>query len=167
MTERYLITTRYNNKTVAENKRFRDDHPEIKCIYSNDTVISHVSSGSVLFVLEMNNEIDKIVGIGMINTGKFCAPKYKDPKYSLYDTQKFNTFVYVGECRIDRADMTEAEERVVKVLDVLCFTGKRHQKRIRGLSLFPKMMLDKCGKVIDIMEHINDMFVCRKIEQIM
>jgi hypothetical protein len=58
--------------------------------------------------------------------------------------------------------MTEAEERVVKVLDVLCFTGKRHQKRIRGLSLFPKMMLDKCGKVIDIMERINAMFVCRK-----
>jgi hypothetical protein len=27
---------------------------------SNDTVISHVSSGSVLFVLEMNNEIDEI-----------------------------------------------------------------------------------------------------------
>jgi hypothetical protein len=56
--------------------------------------------------------------------------------------------------------MTEAEERVVKVLDVLCFTGKRHQKRIRGLSL-PKMMLDKCGKVIDIMERINAI-LCRK-----
>jgi hypothetical protein len=25
-----------------------------------------------------------------------------------------------------------------------------------------KMMLDKCGKVIDIMERINAMFVCRK-----
>jgi hypothetical protein len=62
MTEHYLITTRYNNKTVDENKRFRVEHPEIKCIYSNDTVISHVSSGSVLFVLEMNNEIDEIVG---------------------------------------------------------------------------------------------------------
>jgi hypothetical protein len=71
MTEHYLITTRYNNKTVDENKRLST---EIKCIYSNDTVISHVSSGSVLFVLEMNNRIDEIVGIGMINTGKFCAP---------------------------------------------------------------------------------------------
>jgi hypothetical protein len=62
MTEHYLITTRYNNKTVDENKRFRVESTEIKCIYSNDTVISHVSSGSVLFVLEMNNEIDEIVG---------------------------------------------------------------------------------------------------------
>jgi hypothetical protein len=38
----------------------------------------------------------------MINTGKFCAPiKTRDIRYT---RPKFNTFVYVGECRIDRAD---------------------------------------------------------------
>jgi hypothetical protein len=45
----------------------------------------------------------------MINTGKFCAPVYKTRDIR-YTRPKFNTFVYVGECRIDRADMTEAEE---------------------------------------------------------
>jgi hypothetical protein len=71
----------------------------------------------------------------MINTGKFCARSIKTEIFVIRDPE----VQYIRVCgNVDRADMTEAEERVVKVLDVLCFTGKRHQKRIRGLSLFLK-----------------------------
>lgn len=162
MTERHLITTRYNNKTAMENNRFRKENNDVKCIYSNDTVISKIPANSMLFVLEMNNEINKIIGIGMINTGNFCDPLYNDPKYKLYENLKFNTFVYIGNRRIDRTDMTETEERIMCVMDVLCFTGKRHQKRIRGLSLFPKNMLDNCNKIINLIDSIDNMFTCRE-----
>lgn len=164
MNDRYLITTRYNNKTADENKIFREKNLDIKykCVYSNDTVISTISSNSLLFILEMNNDIDKIIGIGLIKTGKYCDPKYNDPKYKLYDNPKLNTFVYTGEQRIDRSEMTESEERVIQILDVLCFTGKRHQKRIKGMSLFPKLMLEYCNKTINLIDTINEMFEWRK-----
>ena len=49
--------------------------------------------------------------------------------------------MFVGKHRIDRNDMDEMEERVMKALDIICFKGNHHMKRGHGLLSFPHVLL--------------------------
>jgi hypothetical protein len=57
--------------------------------------------------------------------------------------------------------MTEEEENIMRVFDVLCFTGARHMKRLQGIKAFPMDMLYKCSKIMDLLDFITKMFKCR------
>ena len=70
----------------------------------------------------------------------------------------------MGKTRIDRNTMNEEEEEIMKVFDILCFTGKRHQKRLSGIKAFPMDMIYKMslrskelGKM-DLVDFITEMF---------
>ena len=54
--------------------------------------------------------------------------------------------------------MTAEEERIMKVFDVLCFTGSRHMKRLQGIKAFPIDMLYRCSKIMDLIDFISKMF---------
>jgi hypothetical protein len=105
-----------------------------------------------MFVLEMNNDTNKIIGIGMVRNHPVVN------KYSVYSEGNYNRYVFVGKTRIDRSEMDEEEERIMKVFDILCFTGNKHMKRGQGLRLFPVEMLYRCSKKIDLVQFICEMF---------
>ena len=107
-----------------------------------------------LFVLEMHNGLNKIMGIGAV----FARSHYR--KYAMYSDDKYNVCAFVGPYRIDRADMNAEEEAVLVMLDALCFRGKRHLKRLRGLTLFPADVLGHCRESheIDFRASIQAMF---------
>jgi hypothetical protein len=54
--------------------------------------------------------------------------------------------------------MTDEEERIMKVFDILCFTGNRHMKRGQGLKLFPMDMLYRMSNKMDLVNFIRTMF---------
>lgn len=54
--------------------------------------------------------------------------------------------------------MTIKEEQIMKVFDILCFKGKRHQKRLKGIKCFPIDMLYNCKDVLDLVEFISKSF---------
>ena len=157
----YLVTTRFTNKTFNENQLFlKSDglNTLIKCIYPCAEPIKSVSS-QTMFVLEMNNEENRILGIGFINNYPICN------KYHVYqdENEKHNTFAYLGKYRVDRIEMNEEEEKIIMILDTFCFKGKRHLKRLLGIKLFPiDVLFDyRESSKIDLVALISQMFKLR------
>ena len=159
----YLVTTRFNNKTFNENQQYlKTDsiNPIVKCIYSSAETIPSTSIGSqTMFVLEMNNDKNRIMGIGLINNNPVCN------KYVIYEDPKHNTFSYLGKYRIDRNEFNEEEEKMMIILDSFCFKGKRHLKRLLGIKLFPiDILFDyRESNGIDFVALITIMFKTRFI----
>jgi len=149
----YLLTSRFNSATWSENQRYRQQHPAIGCVYcSPDGITQAIPLDSILFILEMDNDNNKILGIGMIRN------KPSTKKHFVYENGNYNRYVYVGNTRIDRKDMTEEEDTIMRVFDILCFTGNRHMKRGQGLKSFPVDILYKCSRKIDLVAFVTDMF---------
>jgi hypothetical protein len=156
-----LTTTRFNNKTWSENQQFRDIHSKIGCIYPTpEPNRQEISPETNLFVLEMNNETNQIIGVGLVKN----KPIYN--KYHVYSDPKYNSFAYLGKHRIDRKSMDKEEERIMKVFDILCFKGFRHMKRLLGLKTFPVDILYKCKQIMDLLEFVSSMFKKRMIEPV-
>ena len=157
----FILTSRFGTykkngfdfDTWEENTNFRKKHQEIGCIYgSPDKISKKIPGDSILFILEMNNDINKIMGIGMIKNHPICG------RYNTYEEGNFNRYIYIGKYRIDRKEMTETEENIMKAFDILCFTGNQHLKRGKGITSYPPYMLFKCNQVIDLLEFITEMF---------
>ena len=155
-----IFTTRFNNKTYEENREFCKKNSKMGCIYSAEEPIGqNINIQAIILVLEMNNEKNRVMGIGMIQNN----PIYK--KYEVYQEGRYNTFSYVGKYRIDREEITEEEEEIMKVFDILCFKGSRHLKRLKGIKAFPIDMLYGCSKIKDLVEFVTNMFKKRFIEK--
>jgi hypothetical protein len=156
--EAYVMTSRFDARTLAENVRYRASSG-IACAYSSSTIIDSkfVPLGSKIFMLEMNNDANRIVGIGLIYNDK--TPQFQTRE--IYEKVRYNFFSYIGNCRIDRAEMSEEEEKTMRIMDFLCFSGSRHQKRLRGLTLFPDYLLAAAATMIDLEKNIKNMFRAR------
>jgi hypothetical protein len=152
----YLLTSRFNDNTWDQNQEYRATHRQVGCIYcSPDPISINIPNDSIMFILEMNNDTNQIMGIGLVRNHPILN------KHHVYDNGNYNRYVYVGKTRIDREDMTEEEEQVMRIFDILCFTGNRHMKRGQGLKSFPADMLYKCSKKIDLVKFISEMFKTR------
>lgn len=151
-----LMTSRFNSETFEENQNFRNHNENVGCVYCSPQTISHkITLNSVMFILEMNNDTNRIVGIGMVRNHPYSG------KYNVYKNGNYNRYVYVGKYRIDRSDMTLEEDKIMQVFDILCFTGNRHMKRGQGLRAFPVETLYKCSKTMDLVAFIGNMFKSR------
>lgn len=155
-----ILTSRFNNETYNENKAFRDRYISIGCVYCAPYPVTFdIPKDNVMFVLEMNNDINKIMGIGMITnrTSRYIKSVYKHGNY--------NRHIYIGKYRIDRSEFTAEEETIIKAFDRMCFKSNHHMKRGQGLLHFPIESLYRVKvKVLDLVEFVNNMFK-RRVEQ--
>jgi len=156
----YLMTIRYSNQTHSEMKTYCEKNrgKAIKCVYGCPKPISDcVIRDSVLFVLEMNNDENRIEGVGMIRN-TLQEPVVKSRTFQIHEDGNLNRHVYIGSKRIDRSEMTEYEESVMAAFDIICFKGRNHQKRCHGITIFPLDVIDKCKKLIDLQTFAMMMF---------
>jgi len=159
--KKYIATTRFNNETWKENQEFIKKYNQtakkpIECIYPVSHINQQLPQNTIFYVLEMNNELNKIMGIGLIKN----IPIYK--KYNVYKNTNYNEYAYIGYHRIDRKSMNELEETIMKVFDYYCFKGKTHLKRLKGLKIFPQKILDKCHSILDLLDFITNIYKSRK-----
>lgn len=154
----YLMTSVFNNNTWEENQNYLDIAGRAeKCIYCSPIqIMKKINHGARLFVLEMNNDLNKIVGIGLI------LNNFVMNKYCVYKNGNYNRFVYRGSAKILREQMTGDELSVMEILDGCCFKGNTHLKRGRGIQLFPVKFLLKYLDEIDILTFIMNMFKRRQ-----
>ena len=152
----FLLTSRFNNHTWSENSSFRQKYKNHGCVYcSPDLISASIPPNAIMFILEMNNDTNRILGVGMVRNHPFIN------RYTVYDNRNYNRYMFSGKTRIDRSEMTPEEERVFTAFDILCFTGNKHMKRGQGLKSFPADILYRCLPRLDLLQFIADMFKCR------
>jgi hypothetical protein len=128
----YLATTKFNNQTYLENKHYKINNAIKGCIYGTNMQINEkYKQPSYLFVIEMNNETNKIEGIGYISN----IPETK--KHNIYLNDNFNRYSYKGNYHLNR---TEIPEHLVAIFDTILFKGKSNLKRISGISVITQKL---------------------------
>lgn len=95
-----------------------------------------------LFVLEMNNTIDKIMGIGLVKNRLA-----KDQDIRIYDNPAFNKYIYKSDFHIPLINTEDNNQyfesihpywiKTMQEIEAIIFKGKGHLKRGGGFSRFP------------------------------
>ena len=128
----YIGTTRFNNETYKENLQWRQKHNHNGCIYAlNKQIPDYIPPTALVFVIEMNNDINKIMGIGLIRNNKDRKQRiriYNDNPY-------YNRYVYHSKQRIEADNIKY--KKLLRVLELMLFKGSRHMKRGQGITCIP------------------------------
>ena len=137
-----ILTTRFSNYGIKENRVWRDEHGlNTSCVYGTPVMITHhVMDDAYAFVIEMNNDKNKVEGIGLIRN-KVCEQRYR----RIHSEPNLNRYSYQGEYRVDVSQIghhvddedDEYYKKLIRTLEVLLFKGKRHSKRSIGISRIP------------------------------
>jgi hypothetical protein len=146
-----IATTRFNRATFNENKQWREKHKWEGAIY-NTPLMTKISPEKIIFILEMNNDENKIEGIGLIR-----ARVWYDKYYKIYSDGNYNRYTYKSKYRIDRSELSREDSKTVWVLEQLVFTGYKHLKRGQGITQVPRWIAK--NKVIDFHIFLRNLFV--------
>ena len=125
-----LACTRFSASTWEENQSYRERNHIQGCLYGTPRQIkSSCVTNSRLFVLEMDNTNNKVLGVGLIRNTPLL-----DTVHRIYGEGNYNRYAYRGKYRIDRNAMTQKEQRMLGVFDTLLFKGRRHCKFAQGIT---------------------------------
>ena len=150
-----ICCTRFNNSTWEQNLLWRERNEIIGCIYNSPVKIKdNVPNSELIFVVEMNNQINEIMGIGFIKNCLIIGKTYK-----IYSDSNYNRYTYKSSFRIDKREMNQEELFYIKVLEKLLFTGYTHFKRGHGLQQLPKFILE--NNIFDFRNLMSNMFKTR------
>ena len=151
-----ICTTRFNTETLQQNCAWRRRHQKLdECVYGSPIPVKHAVRGSAwMIVLEMQNDVNKIAGIGIVknspnlpnvtipHNSKSGAGSGGGLKPSVYNCGNYNRFIYQGAYRIDllsnEIELTREEQLVIKMLELALFYGPHHSKRGKGICELPK-----------------------------
>ena len=115
----YIATTRFNNITYIENKLWRLSNDYNGCIYSSPHKISSkIKPYKKIIVIEMNNDLNLITGIGCIKN----YTKY-NKTIKIHKQQKYNRYIYMGKKRVSREKISK---EILEHLEHLLFKTSKH-----------------------------------------
>jgi hypothetical protein len=125
-----ILSDRYNNVTYNKNIESRMRY-EYDCLYCSPKQIKNIEIGSPIYMIEMNNNDNKIEGIGYLyNSHLINPPKiYSDEKY-----EEWNNYIYVGEYHITREEFNRLFPEILIILETKLFKGRGNQKRGKGFT---------------------------------
>lgn len=123
--------TRFNNKTWKEYTNYRTKHNISGAIYGTSILInSEIHDNYNIYVLEMNNDTNTIMGISIIKSIVY-------PKKKIYSQGEYNRYIYKGEYRIDKKHLKGLELKLIERFEELVFKGCCHMKRGSGITILP------------------------------
>ena len=145
-----ICTTRFNKNTLNENLRWKERMNKNKlthCVYGSPSELKlSIRKNEWVIVLEMHNDINKIIGLGLIRN---CPLKNN----KIYSCGNYNRYTYEGCVRIDLSNMndesnsnlesaeafvlTQEERIVIRMLELSLFYGQTHSKRAKGICELP------------------------------
>ena len=131
----YLACTRFNNTTYAENTNYRNKHNEI-AIYGTTLKIRDIYNvGTLIFIVEMNNDQNKIEGIGLIKNLLVC-----DKRHKIYDNDEYNRYIYRGKYWLSRSQINNVNEKIIEIFENILFKGKSHLKCRMGITIITEKL---------------------------
>ena len=152
----FIASTRFNNETLEQNLKYKAEHGIDGYIYCQRIRIKEqVPLNTLLYLVEMNNSTNQILGIALIKNA-IATDKY----YKVYSSTDFNRYIYKANHRISREEMIIFNSDVVLALEQICFKGKTHLKRIPGISIISdKLLGSPVCKNIYFKREIREMFL--------
>ena len=157
-----VYVTRFNNDTFEQNVNYCDKYDEKECIYNTPVLFNNKSrENDKIYILEMNNSINKIVGIGMI------TPRSYVRKHKMYKDPHYNRYSYEGKYRISINDCTDEIIEILEDLEKVIFYTKGHIKRGQGIQCLPinayRICEDRCEtQNKGLYDYINELFTYKK-----
>ena len=135
----YIASTRFNNKTWKENTEYKQKHKITGVLYGV-TIKMHekYQLGSLLFVVEMNNDTNQIEGIGLIRNNVGL-----EKRHFIYQDDNYNRFIYSGNYWLSKQVLEENNRRLVEILETMMFKGKSHLKRQSGISVITQKLYSR------------------------
>jgi hypothetical protein len=131
----YIASTRFNNETHAANMAYRKKTGDQVIYGTNIRIQGKYDPGSLMFVIEMNNDENRIEGIGLIrNTLIF------EKKHNIYENSDYNRYIYRGDYWLSRQQLEEIDAELVEICELISFKGKSHLKRLSGISVITKQL---------------------------
>ena len=128
----YIACTRFNNTTYKENIDYRNKHEE-DVIYGASLKIRQIySPGSLIFVAEMNNEQNRIEGIGLIKNTLVL-----DKRHKIYENSDYNRYIYRGKYWLNREEL---DTEIIEIFDNILFKGKSHLKCRLGITILTEQL---------------------------
>ena len=146
-----LAVTRFNNKTWDEYQRYRDKYNINGACYATPVKISElVIYKSTLYVFEMNNDLNIIMGVGIIiNTHS------KGIKHNIYSDYNYNRYNYSGKKRISRDKFYEINKPLLLLMEKLLFKSSTHYKRGSGIQIITNKKLNEITPFISKLKFIE------------
>ena len=141
----HIGTARFNNKTYLENLIWKEKKRWDGCIYGFDKKIStNINKNDYIFVIEMNNDKNQIMGIGLIQNVYIPSNRTR-----IYKSQTWNRYVYKGDYHISRESLlkTEKNKKILQLLEIILFYGYNHFKRGQGCSILSFDRISTCQNV--------------------
>lgn len=125
-----LASTRFTSATYEENMSYRKQQ-SIEVIYGTPVAIKPLGERvCILIVLEMNNEKNRLEGIGLIKNRMVS-----DVRHKIYSQPEYNRFIYRGKYFVNREELKEYDNTIVEICDLILFKGKSHLKRHYGITI--------------------------------
>ena len=146
------MITRFNNTTwneLCDYKKKNDIHGAFYGVPRR--VAPTIPLKAQLIVLEMNNDTNTIMGVGLIKN--FIK---MDKVHPIYTWGNYHRFTYCGKRRIARCDFTREEQELIEKMEEKVFKGKGHLKRGQGIQKVPYERYTKSD-----LEAFKQMFRCR------
>lgn len=149
-----IASTRFNSETYNDNLLYRHkiNTPVIygTCVRIQDKYQPDL----LLFVVEMNNETNKIEGIGLIRN------QLSLDFHKIYKNNDYNRYIYTGEYWLKRDSIEEKDSELVFIFDTILFKGKSHLKRVAGISVITKKLLTNWNyELSDLKKRVKKIFI--------
>jgi hypothetical protein len=140
----YIGCTRFNNSTYKENLDYRSKN-DISVIYGSALKIRNIYlPDSLIFVVEMNNDTNKIEGIGLIRNSLVSNKHHK-----IYEHIEYNRYIYSGKYWIKRDQL---DPDIIEICDTILFKGKSHLKCRSGITIITEKLFTHWNYELDILK---------------
>ena len=152
-----IATTRFTTKTFNEKEQWCEKNGWKGSILGTPIKISDkIPQNSILFVLVMNNDKNKIEEICLIKN-ILVTDKY----YKIYSDGNYNRYVYKSKYKINLTDITLSpyEKKVIDIFNIVLFKGSRNVKRYQGITALPKWIATT--KHMDFITFFKELFASK------
>ncbi len=151
----YLACTRFNNKTYDENIYYRNKHDEIVMYGSTLKIRDSYPVGSLIFIAEMNNDKNRIEGIGLIKN-----MLVHDKKHRIYENNEYNRYIYRGKYWLSREQINDFDPEILEIFDTILFRGKSHLKCRIGITVITdKLFVHWIYDLLTLKNKVKQLFI--------
>jgi len=130
--EKSIYVTRFNDETYKQYVEYCKKYEDIKCIYNAPVKFNDKTrENDNIYVLEMNNSLNKIMGIGRISRRMYSR------KHKMYQDMNYNRYSYEGKQHKHVDNFPDNLREKIEKIEKVIFYTKGHIKRGHGIQCLP------------------------------